>query len=86
MLNDVQAVDSDRSTLVKFADDLTLSGLVKGTQDRTPREVENLPSWVQSNFTDLMTLNLTETKEMDVKAKLKDLSPLLRLILNSKYF
>ena len=86
MLNDVQAVDSDRSTLVKFADDLTLSGLVKGTQDRTPREVENLPSWAQSNFTDLMTLNLTETKEMDVKAKLKDLSPLLRLILNSKYF
>ena len=86
MLNDVQAVDSDRSTLVKFADDLTLSGLVKGTQDRTPREVENLPSWAQSNFTDLMTLNLTETKEMDVKAKLKDLSPLLRLILNGKYF
>ena len=86
MLNDVQAVDSDRSTLVKFADDLTLSGLVKRTQDRTPREVENLPSWAQSNFTDLMTLNLTETKEMDVKAKLKDLSPLLRLILNSKYF
>ena len=86
MLNNVQAVDSDRSTLVKFADDLTLSGLVKGTQDRTPREVENLPSWAQSNFTDLMTLNLTETKEMDVKAKLKDLSPLLRLILNSKYF
>ena len=24
MLNDIQAVDSDRSTLVKFADDLTL--------------------------------------------------------------
>ena len=83
MLNDIQAVDSDRSTLAKFADDLTLSGLVKGTQDRTPRKVENLPSWAQSN---LMTLNLTETKEMVVKAKLKDLSPLLRLILNRKYF
>ena len=31
--NDIQAVDSDRSTFVKFADDLTLSVLVKGTQD-----------------------------------------------------
>ena len=31
--NDTQAVDSDRSTFVKFADDLTLSFMVKGTQD-----------------------------------------------------
>ena len=30
MLIDIQAVDSDSSTLVKFADDLTLSVLVKG--------------------------------------------------------
>ena len=28
MLNDIQAVDPDSSTLVKFADDLTLSVLV----------------------------------------------------------
>ena len=45
MLNDIQAVASDRSTLVKFADDLTLSVLVKGTQDQTPQEVGNIPSW-----------------------------------------
>ena len=31
--NDTQAVNSDRSTFVKFADDLTLSFMVKGTQD-----------------------------------------------------
>ena len=31
--NDTQAVDSDRSTFVKFVDDLTLSFMVKGTQD-----------------------------------------------------
>ena len=36
MLNDIQAVASVRSTLVKFADDLTLSVLVKGTQDQSP--------------------------------------------------
>ena len=40
MLNDIQAVDSDRSSLVKFADVLALSVLVKGTQDKTPQKVE----------------------------------------------
>ena len=40
MLNDMQAVDSDRSNLVKFADVLALSVLVKGTQDKTPQKVE----------------------------------------------
>ena len=42
MLNDIQAVHSDISILVKFADDLTLRVLVKETEDRTPREVENI--------------------------------------------
>ena len=36
MLNDIQADDSDRSTLVNFGDDLTLCVLVKRTQDQTP--------------------------------------------------
>ena len=49
MLNDIQAVHSDISILVKFADDLTLSVLVKGTQDQTPGEVENILSWAQNN-------------------------------------
>ena len=40
MLNDIQAVDSDRSNLVKFADVLALSVLVKATQDKTPLKVE----------------------------------------------
>ena len=52
MLNDKQAVASDRSTLVKFADDLTLSILVKGTQDQSPQEVENILSWAQNNLGD----------------------------------
>ena len=40
MMNDIQAVDSDRFNLVKFADVLALSVLVKGTQDKTPQKVE----------------------------------------------
>lgn len=40
LLNDIQAVDSDRSSLLKFADVLALSVLVKGTQDKTPQKVE----------------------------------------------
>ena len=40
MLNDIQAVNSDRSDLVKFADVIALSVLVKGTQDKTPQKVE----------------------------------------------
>ena len=49
MLNDIQAVHSDISILVKFADDLTLDVLVKGTQDQTPREMENILNWAQNN-------------------------------------
>ena len=33
------SVDSDSSTLVKFADDLTIGVLVKGIQDQAPQEV-----------------------------------------------
>ena len=49
MLNDIQAVHSDISILPKFADDLTLDVLVKGTQDQTPREMENMLNWAQNN-------------------------------------
>ena len=68
MLNYIQAVDSDSSTLVKFADDLTLSVLVKGIQDQAPQEVQNILTWTQDN---LMTINLTKTKEMVVKGKVE---------------
>lgn len=70
--NDTQAVDSDRSTFVKFADDLTLSFMVKGTQDLTPWGGENILSWGQNN---LMTINLTTTKEMVFKSKVERLLP-----------
>ena len=59
MLSDIQAVDSDSSTLVKFADDLTLSVLVKEIQGQAPQEVQNILSWAQNN---LMTINITKTR------------------------
>ena len=68
MLNDIQAVDWDGSTLVKFADDLTISVLVKGIQDHAPQEVQNILSWAQDNP---MTINLTKTKDMVVKGKVE---------------
>ena len=68
MVSDIQAVDSDSSTLDKFADDLTLSILVKEIQDQAPQEVQNILSWAQDK---LMTINLTKTKEMVVKGKVE---------------
>ena len=70
MFNDLPTVDSDSSTLVKreFTDDLTLSVLIKGIQDQAPQEVQNILSWAQNN---LMTINLTKTKEMVVKCKVE---------------
>ena len=77
MLNDIQAVDSDSSLFVKFADDLTLSVLVKGIQDQAPQQVQNILSWAQDN---LITINLTRTvKEMVVKGKIERPLPTVRI-------
>ena len=54
--------------MVKLADDLKLSALVEGNQDQTPREVENILSRARNN---LMTINLTRTKEMVFKGKVE---------------
>ena len=71
MLNDIQSVLSDRSTLVKFADDLILSVLIKETLDEIPQEVENILSWAQSN---IMTITLLKLRRRLLRVKLKDLS------------
>ena len=54
--------------MVKLADDLKLGALVEGNQDQTPREVENILSRARNN---LMTINLTRTKEMVFKGKVE---------------
>ena len=79
----VQAVDFDRSTLVTFADDLTLSVLVKGIQDQTPKEVENILSWAQNN---LMTINLTKNNEMVVKGKVERPLPTVTFDIKQQVF
>lgn len=73
MLNDIQAVDSDRSNLVKFADVLALSVLVKGTQDKTPQKV----FWVQNNL---------ETDGMVVKGKVERPSPIVTFDIKDEVF
>ena len=73
MLNDIQAVDSDRSSLVKFADVLALSVLVKGTQDKTPQKVE----LNQTQLGPEQPRNLTKTNGMVVKGKVERPSPIV---------
>lgn len=73
MLNDIQAVDSDRSSLVKFADVLALSVLVKGTQDKTPQKVE----LNQTQLGPEQPRNLTKASGMVVKGKVERPSPIV---------
>ena len=77
MLNDIKAVDSDRSTMVKFADDSSV--LIKKTPGQTPQEVENILSWTQNN---IMTINHTKTREMIVKSEVE--RPLLTVTFDIK--
>ena len=86
MLSDVQAVDSGSSTLAKFADDLTISVLVKEIQDQAPQEVQNILSWAQDNF---MTINLTKTtktKEMVFEGKVERPLPTVSLDIKQEEF
>ena len=83
LLNYIQAVDSGSSTLVKFADDLTLSVLVKGIQDQPPQEVQNILIWAQDN---LMTINLTKTREMVIKSKVERPLPIVTFNIRQEEF
>ena len=77
MLNDTQAADSDRSIMVKFADNSSV--LIKKTHRQTPQEVETILSWTLNN---IMTINLTKTKEKIVKGKVE--RPLLIVTFDNK--
>ena len=83
MLNDIQTVDSDSSTLVKFADDLTLSVLGKGIQDQAPPEVQNILKCAKNN---LLTITLPKTKKIVVKGKGERPFPMSLLISNRTNF
>ena len=81
-MNGIQGVDSDRSILVKFADDLNLSVLVKGTQDQLPKKWKTL-IWAQNNLT---TINLTKTKEIVVKSKVERPLPAITFDIKQEVF
>ena len=49
MLSDISVVDSTRSILVKFADDLTLSTRGWKEDDMADREVLNVMRWAEDN-------------------------------------
>lgn len=68
----MQAADSDRST-----------ALVKGNQNQTPRAMENILSWARNN---LMTINLTRTKEMVVKGKVERPPPSITFDIKQEVF
>ena len=82
MLNDIQAVDSDRSSLVKFADVLALSVLVKGTQDKTPQKVE----LNQTQLGPEQPGNLIKTNGMVVKGKVERPSPIVTFDIKDEVF
>ena len=69
--------------MVKLADDLKLSALVEGNQDQTPREVENILSRARNN---LMTINLTRTKEMVFKGKVERPLPSITFDIKQEVF
>ena len=83
MLNDIRPINVTKSTLVTFADDLTLSIMVKGSQDCAFQKVESVLSWVEDN---LMTINLTKTKEIVVRGKVEKTLPfIIFFVLNRKH-
>ena len=72
MLNDIKVVNTNRATLIKYADDLTLSSWVRDDNDASLREVQNITDWATSNR---MTINVSKTKELVVRGKVERPKP-----------
>ena len=69
-------------TLVKFADDTTVIGLIANSDESEYRDqVNKLISWCNDNN---MELNVNKTKEMIVDFKRKISSPLSPLVINGR--
>ena len=61
MVNDISAADEKNNLLVKFADDITVTVLVRNGKDSASLEVNNMKDWWKKNY---MSLNLPKTWEM----------------------
>ena len=67
----------DSNTIIKFADDTTVVGLITDNDETAYREeVRDLAGWCQNNN---LSLNVTKRKEMivDYKKKRTDHAPIL---------
>ena len=66
MINDVKAVNPERNLLIKYAGDMILGVPVKGSQDSSAVEVNNIKNWSAANR---LTLNFSKTWEMVVRGR-----------------
>ena len=67
----------DSNTIIKFADDTTVVGLITDNDERVYREeVRDLAQWCQNNN---LSLNVTKTKEMivDYRKRRTEHAPIL---------
>ena len=71
-MNDITAVSPMNNLLVKYADDITISVLVRQSTDTAAAEVEFMKKWADTNE---MSLNFTKTWEMCMHSKTTKLSP-----------
>ena len=68
---------SDSNTIIKFADDTTMVGLITDNDETAYREeVRDLAGWCQNNN---LSLNITKTKEMivDYRKRRTEHAPIL---------
>ena len=66
MVNGIAAVSPMDHFLVKYADDITISVLVRQSTDTAAAEVENMKKWADINE---MSLNFSKTREMCMHGK-----------------
>ena len=66
----------DSNTIIKFADDTTVVGLITDNNETAYREVRDLDWWCQNNN---LSLNITKTKEMivDYRKRRTEHAPIL---------
>ena len=72
MINDLTVKDPDNNLLVEFADNMTVSALVKENYDTASAEVSSTEKWTEANR---ISLSLIKTWEMIVSGKSANLPP-----------
>ena len=68
VVNDISSVDSSKSLVIKYADDITLNVPVVNNNDASTLEVKNIQQWAKNNSMNFK-LNLKNTWKMVVKGR-----------------